>query len=256
MSSAGPCPSCLHRCCTEYTVSVTGYDAWLIGAWLGLPMRSFLAHLPLAGEAERGFLLEPRGGRFEIALDKTGRFQKGNPCVFLVDLPDGTGRCGIYASRPLVCRTYPAHLLVDVVDLREDRLCPVGGWALAGMDLPVFRRGLQRLRLEQDIYAYVVARWNRRVEGSGRCSDVGEYYDYLNEIYGLIETFRAGLAPLVIETLERDAGRRDASAPNPFFVDLAAPRDGDEVRAGLDGIRSIVDRCAHPDERERALARP
>lgn len=241
MSGSSPCSSCTKRCCMDYTVSVTGYDAWLISTALQLPLESFLVVFPVSEPNDRGFLLEPGGQQYEIALSKVGRFQKGNPCVFWMDLKDGRGRCGIYPVRPFVCQTYPAHQQQGTVLLRDDALCPTGSWNLAGMDLPLFRQRLCRLRMEQDIYAYVVAGWNRDVEQGGRPRRTDEYYAYLVNAYGQIARFRQRLPREVLARVVERWGERDASAPNPLFADLTPPGAPGHWSPVVAGIRASVD---------------
>jgi Fe-S-cluster containining protein len=220
---SSPCSACTKRCCADYTVSVTGYDAWLIATRLRLPLASFLIAFPVNEDNERGFRLEADGARYEIALDKVGAFKRGNPCVFWVDLEDGRGRCGIYAVRPFVCQTYPAYQSGDVVVLRDDVLCPAGSWSLGGMDLPVFRRRLFAFRMEQDIHAYVVARWNRNLR-PGAARSVEDFYAHLMNVYGRLERVREAWAlgeGRARRFAEAWAGR-DAASPNPMFADVGA----------------------------------
>jgi Fe-S-cluster containining protein len=229
------------RCCANYTVSIVGYDAWLIATRLRLPPESFLVFFPVAAEDEKGFLLEPGGQRYEVALDKVGEFQKGNPCIFWIDLMNGRGRCGIYPIRPYVCQSYPAYQQEETVLLREDVLCPEGSWNLAGMDLSRFRRGLFRFRMEQDIYAYIVAAWNRQVERQGVPRRLADYYAHLLEVYGRIEQVRRRLDAARLAELEQRWGARSASAPNPLFVDLLPLPDEEPWAAILAELRSAVD---------------
>ena len=52
-------------------------------------------------------------------------------CVFWMPFGETSGRCGIYAHRPQVCRTYPATLVDGEVARRDDVLCPAGAGARA-----------------------------------------------------------------------------------------------------------------------------
>jgi Fe-S-cluster containining protein len=195
MSGTSPCATCSSRCCADYTVTVTGYDAWRIGRGLCLDPESFLVYFPLADQEKAGFVLAPGGTRYDIALDKVGAFRKGNPCIFWMDFRTGRGRCGIYRLRPFVCQTYPAYLANDSVLLRDDVYCPQGAWHLVAMDLPDFRRRLQRFRSEQDVYGSLVQRWNRHVEQTGATHAVRGYYAYLWDAYDEIEGAGAAAPP-------------------------------------------------------------
>lgn len=236
MSASGPCASCRKACCANYTVSITGYDAWVIGKGLHLPLESFLVYFPVAEKNDRGFELEPKGVHYEIALDKVGQYRKGHPCVFWVDLANGGGRCGIYPYRPMVCQTYPAYHEQGTVVLRNDVLCPEGAWNLTGMDLPVFRQRLYRFRMEQDVYTYLVSGWNDCVERAGRTFAVGEFYTALMNVYEGINRWATGVPPDVLNDLIRRWGAMPPALPNPLFADIAAP--GDEVwRASISDLR-------------------
>lgn len=247
MTGSSPCAACTRRCCSQYTVSVTGYDAWLISVGLRMPCELFLVYYPVAEDNQRGFRLEKGGERYDIALDKAGQFQKGNPCVFWVDLANERGRCGIYALRPLVCQTYPAYIQDDVVMLRDDVLCPQGSWQLAGMGLTEFRDRLLRFRMELDIYAYVVDRWNEQVERIARGHSVDEYYAYLMNVYGALEALRAELETAQWMEIVQAWNRQDPSWPNPLAADLRA-NAGDAWAEVLTEIRTRVDRFVAPSQ--------
>jgi Fe-S-cluster containining protein len=236
---SSPCSACTKRCCSNYTVSITGRDAWVIGTNLRLPLESFLVYFPVGDQVERGFRLEPGGPRFEMALDKVGGFQRGNPCIFWIDLMNGRGRCGIYAVRPHVCQTYPAYQHGDLVMLRDDVLCPEGSWSLAGMDLPLFRNRLYEFRIEQDIYSAVVAAWNEYLEREGHGQRIDLFYAHVMNAYDRIDRVRSILTPHAAARLLEAWGSRDASSPSPLLVNLGFP-DIAEAGLVLAGIRAAV----------------
>ena len=249
----GPCASCRKRCCSEYTVSITGYDAWFLAKELHLPLESFLVHFPVGEGHARGFVLEPGGPSFEIALDKQGEYRKGNPCVFWLELPNGGGRCGVYAQRPRVCQTYPTYQLQDTVVLRDDVLCPSGAWNLTGMALPVFRRRLSHFRMERDIYAYFVDRWNRHVERGGRARGLGEYFVALLNVYDELARSAAESASDLGAEMVRRWAELPASAPNPLVADVVG--DDPRWRSFVNKIRDSLQRAtAWGVEAERPAA--
>jgi Fe-S-cluster containining protein len=242
---SSPCSACTKRCCANYTVSVNGYDAWLIGTRLRLPLESFLVYFVVGEEAERGFRLDAGGPRHEIALDKVGGFARGNPCVFWIDLMNGRGRCGIYAVRPHVCQTYPAYQQADVVMLRDDVLCPEGSWSLGGLDLPLFRRRTYAFRVEQDVYAAVVAAWNDQVERDARGRRIEDFYAHLMNAYDRLERLRSSFSPPVAARLLEAWGGREPTAPSPLVVDLGFP-EVEEASGMLARIREAVDWVCEP----------
>src|SRR5215213_103805 len=119
-----PCATCTLGCCYRYDVNISGYDAWVIANGLQLPPGQFLSMVPEPSPTTRGVLLDRSGSTQQLVLAKRPTTQEHQPCVFLIELPNGTGRCGIYALRPLVCRTYPAYVRNGIVGRRDDVLCP------------------------------------------------------------------------------------------------------------------------------------
>jgi hypothetical protein len=73
-------------------------------------------HLGLTWKWFRSHYLRHLGDAGLVAADRSGS------CIFL----DSTGRCGIYAARPVQCRTYPfwPELVSNEADWRrEARRC-------------------------------------------------------------------------------------------------------------------------------------
>jgi Fe-S-cluster containining protein len=166
-------------------VTVTGYDIWNIATTLKIAPEQFLIWFPAKETSRDGFKLDQTGATFNVALDKVTGEGDHRACIFLLELPGGFSRCGIYPCRPQVCQTYPAYLDGDVVSLRTDVLCPQGSWKLSQLNLNLWRQRLYHFRVEQDIYQILVSRWNRRVDraGSGRQFHILEYYAFLMNVY-------------------------------------------------------------------------
>jgi len=193
--TANPCATCVIGCCHRHTVNVGGYDAWVIACGLQLTPDLFLRAVPLEGPGPRGFLLDPSGPSYQLALTKRPTDAEHEPCLFLVELPDGTGRCGIYPLRPLVCQTYPAYTRNGLVGRRDDVLCPDDAWRDGTLDQPVWYERLAYQHVEHDIYELVVARWNYRVlyGGRGTAYNLSDFLDYLVAIYERMEPVRAAV---------------------------------------------------------------
>lgn len=155
----GGCATCEGRCCRRYLVPVTCSDVHAIARALGLAPERFAALVPDAGSEEAGIRLTADGPGFSIVLER-----RESACVFLMELPDGGGRCGVYANRPLLCRTFPAALREGRVILLEDIPCAPGSWGTARMDDPSWRTALLRHEREQRLHRDVVAAWNASVE--------------------------------------------------------------------------------------------
>jgi Fe-S-cluster containining protein len=193
MTSVGSaCAICDGSCCYEYTVTVTGYDVWCLAQGVRMPPHEFLTLVAARDDNPFGFRLAFGGQRLDIALDKvpsengSDEPEEKAPCVFLVQLPGGVGRCGVHAHRPQVCQTYPAYLDDDVVRIRDDVMCPTGAWKLVHMHIDRWRDAMQDFVVHRDIYAAVVRAWNARVEDAGpehQGFSALEYFDFLIGIY-------------------------------------------------------------------------
>lgn len=195
--SANPCATCVIGCCHRHTVNVGGYDIWLIARGLELDPSQFAQPAALRAFDKPGFLLRPGGPRYELTLAKRPTGAEHEPCLFLVELPDGTGRCGIYPLRPLICRSYPATARGGMVIRRTDVLCPDGAWPDAALSTPEWYEQVARHNVEADIYSLVLSRWNYRVLYS-RLENAYTFADFLVflvQIYDQLEQARAALPP-------------------------------------------------------------
>lgn len=192
-----PCDGCDARCCSSYSVHVTGGDAWRIASGTGLDLAEFLAYAPEVERTDVGFLLERGGPTYDLILDAARTDERGRPCVFLrVDAASGAGRCGIYPLRPGACRRFPAMRLDgNRVGVRDGIVCPEGAWDGYPIDRLSWRVALARERREAELYAVVVADWNARVEadGGGAARTVEQYLDHLGEAYAWITRMRRAL---------------------------------------------------------------
>jgi Fe-S-cluster containining protein len=192
---SSPCATCTERCCHHYLVTVSGYDAWLIATSMRLAPEQFLVPVKERETTGGGFLLSGEGPTYDIALDKAPARSEEKPCVFWVGVPGRGGRCGIYPVRPRVCQTYPAYLHDGQVARREDVLCPTAAWRDGTLQHPAWRRRLEAMRVEYDIYRLVVACWNDHVRRTPRpelLSFVG-YCTYLLEFYDRLAGLRAAM---------------------------------------------------------------
>jgi Fe-S-cluster containining protein len=162
-SGFGGCGTCGGRCCRQYVVPVTCSDVHAISRELAIAPEQFALLVPQAEEEPAGIRLAAGGPTLTIVLDKREPMNEQPPCVFLMEFPDGTGRCGIYRHRPRVCRTFPAVLHDGRVALQPDIICAAGSWGPASMDQPEWRLELDRAEVEQALHRTVVAAWNDSV---------------------------------------------------------------------------------------------
>lgn len=130
------CDTCHAGCCRAYNLIITVFDALQISRDLNLPIGEFVSMIPANAELAKkmGQLHRPlrfsdpgfEDTQFFIALKRVeSRLVAGTlKCYFLQewqrteavpargDHPGANiaARCGIYGSRPLMCRAYPSFL--------------------------------------------------------------------------------------------------------------------------------------------------
>lgn len=133
---AGICDTCHAGCCRSYHLVITAFDALMIAKDLGLPVAEFTTFFTVKGEVNESNwgknstikFGDPKlvGSNFAIGLKKVeSALNPGTTkCYFLQewllqepiiargDHPGAriAARCGIYHSRPHMCRTFPAVL--------------------------------------------------------------------------------------------------------------------------------------------------
>jgi Fe-S-cluster containining protein len=196
---ASPCDGCDARCCWSYTVYVTGADVFRIAGAMGLEPAEFLAYVAQGERSATGFLLEPGGPTFELALKTVSNGDPRRPCLFLrVDEATGAGRCGIYPARPAACRRFPAIPREGGgVAVRPIIVCPEGAWDGYPIDRLSWRVALLREQREVDLYAVVVGEWNARVEAANGHGPhtVERFLEHVCDAYAWITRMRHALGP-------------------------------------------------------------
>ena len=167
MTGQSPCAQCREACCRDYLVTVSGLDVYRISIGLGLHPGQFVVPTSF-GDPPDGFRVDTTGRTYRLSLDKRRSGAAAGWCTFWMPVGDGLGRCGIYALRPGVCRTYPATLVDGEVALRSDILCPDGSWEVGGgLFSEQWRGRAERQYAELEIDAYVNRRWNESAALTG-----------------------------------------------------------------------------------------
>jgi Fe-S-cluster containining protein len=191
-ADASPCARCTEGCCKAYLVTVTGLDVYRIARGLGLAPGQFTVAVPVRHSGAVGFRVDSGEERFQLALDK----QRSGWCVFWMPFGSTSGRCGIYAHRPQVCRTYPATLVDGEVVRRGDVLCPSGAWGPgSSLASEAWRRRAERQYAELEIDALVNARWNEAdLPDAPARETLATYISWALEVYERLDRDEA--APL------------------------------------------------------------
>src|SRR4051794_16971621 len=130
-----PCAECPAYCCRLTVAPLSGYDMWRIARGLEYPSDRFVAFRTARRADSHSYYLERSGPAYYITLDKVGE-GAARRCTFLLELPGGAARCGIYGLRPTVCRTYPAVMHGVEIEKRTDVLCPDGSWLDGSLQAP------------------------------------------------------------------------------------------------------------------------
>jgi Fe-S-cluster containining protein len=217
---AGICDTCHAGCCRSYHLFVTAFDAFRISRDLGLPVGEFVTLLSFpTTDVKRyeGEFVPIRFGRGEGAEDTTRYllalkkieshlFPGTEKCYFLNewkrDRPasgreghpgkEYIGRCSIYGSRPMVCRTYPTSLHQNVavglittpppIDLASKhevhKICPEE-WTVEkfGVDPTVVLHNLAIAKYEREFYNQAVTEFN---ESGGALQ---EFFPFMSRVY-------------------------------------------------------------------------
>jgi Fe-S-cluster containining protein len=190
-SNCSVCPTVV--CCSVYNVNILGRDVYRIARRRALPAGAFVTYVEQAEPDATGFRLVSGGPVYMLSLTKReeGATPAGWPCAFLLDLPHGVHRCGLYEERPLVCRTYPAAMYQGVIQLRREVVCPVAVYDIGKVDLRHWRAPLLENRVERDIHEAFIAAWNRLVEAEPTKTFIlDELLNYLMNFYSRTDELR------------------------------------------------------------------
>ena len=115
-------------CCHNTRVVITGKDVCRICRTMELQPWDFTLYSEAPQGAVDAFRLEPGGPVYQVILAKRGPLGPGGaPCIFLWKLADGHAQCGLGQLRPMVCQTYPALLIDDMLCV-ESSACSIVAW--------------------------------------------------------------------------------------------------------------------------------
>lgn len=214
---AGPCDTCHAGCCRSYHLFITAFDAFRVARDLGVTVGEFATMTVFdAADAVRyeeeytalRFTDQPEDKRFFLALRRidSALFPGTHKCYFLQEwrreneAPERgehpgrhtLGRCGIYSSRPMVCRTYPTSLHPTVPvglintppppQMPESQeahtLCPEE-WTAANFGVEPTRviHNLAIRRFEREFYNQAVAEFNAENH------PLPEYFPFMLRVY-------------------------------------------------------------------------
>jgi len=187
-----PCGNCPGHCCSENLINLCGYDAWLIATGLSVEPTSFLAFAQMGIDSPYHFRLDSSEEAYCLAMNMRQQPDGSRHCVFLMELPDGQTRCGIYDLRPIACRAYPLALTDEGVEVKPWAMCHHICIAPSGPDADLWQRELERHDMEFSIYALAVQTWNRNVMGQPRLRELNfrPFLGFLMDVYGRLEPAR------------------------------------------------------------------
>ena len=229
-----PCAPC-GLCCRSYLVPVYGHDVWRIATRRGRRPESFLFACEQEKVDSAGFRLEPGGATYALALGKKERLEATQPCIFLAELEGGESRCGIYPDRPVACASYPMSKWANQVFRKPTALCPPEAWPEDEASRPSWHDSLQRLRMERDVYAEVIGRWDARVdaEPQGTRLKPAELFDYILSVYDRLADLETEIGEAALSTIRTKGSTRD---------DGSGDREGEPAWIDyLRRVRKIID---------------
>lgn len=166
------CPT--SRCCVAFDPELTGFDLLRLTS-LGLSVDDIAELRPTrADQAGPDAIFLGDLCAWDLRLRRTGAATVAPPvfvtvsdpmldprrCGFLVTL-GGRSRCGVYASRPMVCRLFPSAMtpLGVFVDTPET-ICPPGAFAQERSDLATLTILHRLAALERDAFRVFLVAWN------------------------------------------------------------------------------------------------
>jgi Fe-S-cluster containining protein len=234
---------------------VCGHDVWRISRAQRLAPEQFVVAVAQPAPKSDGFRLTAEGPTHGLMLDKQGRLKVNQSCVFLVHLGGDDERCGIYADRPVVCRSYPMVLAPRGVMLREKALCPPNSWPESELSKRPWRRAVRRATFQFDLYAEVVARWNARVELAPPeyAFTLAEYFSFLINVYERVAALDAELNDDALAQIELTWGLvPDPAQSKVRLEDLLWPEYHGRFHAIVDGFYPEVPPSPRPERAYRS----
>ncbi len=161
----GSCMRC-GNCCTRFGVCVTPSDMSRIAEATKKHPRSFVSTVPeppLRERTEPAILIDGRRSLLVLKRDR------GDVCAFY---GAAAGGCAIYASRPMLCRTYPFRVRGSGSRATDPKLVSVSSRACPLPWVPRCAEGRKYLsdckKYESEIRAYerTADEWNRKGGGT------------------------------------------------------------------------------------------
>ena len=210
--TADPCATC-GLCCRSYLVPVFGHDLYRLVTRQRADPRDFLFFCEQEEPDRVGFRLRPDGPTYGLALTKKHKLEATEPCVFLIEYPDGTSRCGSYEHRPIACSTYPMSTTPAGAALSATALCPPGSWSQDEPANPSWILGLRRLSRYRDTYVEVVNRWNAWVDVNDQERPAHHFVGYVLQVYQRLVALEDEIGAERITEIERTWASFPAGSP-------------------------------------------
>jgi Fe-S-cluster containining protein len=237
-----PCLNCLGHCCSQNLINVCGYDAWLIATGLTVEPTSFLAFAQMEADSPYHFRLDSSEEAYCLALNMREQPDGRRCCIFLMELPNGQTRCGIYGLRPIACRAYPLTLTEDEVTVKPWAMCPEEYLAPTHPDIASWHAELERHDMEFSIYALVVETWNGKVKDQPaiRELDFRPFLDFLMDIYWRLEPARRAVPEESWPPIWSRWRRFTAEGLNPLLARADDSQADESWQGWLHDIRKAV----------------
>jgi Fe-S-cluster containining protein len=255
-----PCLACPGHCCSQNLINLCGYDVWVIATGLSVEPTSFLAFAQLEVDSPYHFRLDGSEKAYCLALNmkewnhphltspiEGEGFSPEVPdgsrrCIFLMELPSGQTRCGIYGLRPIACRAYPLVLTENGAEVKPWAMCPESGHTLNQRDGAFWQAELERHDMEFSIYALVVETWNGKGKDQPAIRELNfrPFLAFLMEAYGRLEPARRAVPEESWPRIWNRWRRFTAEGLNPLLARAGDPEADESWHRWLHEIRKAV----------------
>jgi len=209
---------------------------------LGIEPTSFLAFAQMETDSPYHFRLDISEEAYCLALNMREQPDGSRRCIFLMELPGGQTRCGIYSLRPIACRAYPLTLAEDGVVVKPWAMCPERFLVPSQPDIDSWQQELERHDMEFSIYALLVESWNRRAMTLPKSQELNfrPLVDFVMEFYQRLEPSREAVTVQEWPGIWKHWRRFTGAGVNPLSRHVNDAEGSESWRWWVESIRRAV----------------
>jgi len=241
MVLAPDCTRCQAFCCRRLDIHLSAADVARLAAALDVPGESFVELALVEGSSADSFLLSATGPEYELVLARrAGGAGETDDCVFLLQLQDGSRRCGVHALRPLVCRCYPFFLEDMLLRVDADHLCPDDAFDSAQVEAAPQRIEIMRKVVERDVHRLLLDAWNRQVAVDEEQSPARTAGDLLAHLFAGDARCGPEVGPILEDEALLDAWCQATLAAHSPLLPRGAELPPETEASGLDARLTAI----------------